>query len=101
MDTTKPVLIDGGSITPRRTSRYLGLTMGEELKWNIHIHEIKTKATKSIRALASLAGSTWGISLKDMRRIYQATIVPQILSEVQTSHRQPSAAQLPALCTGA
>jgi hypothetical protein len=69
MDTTKSVLIDGGSITPR-TSRYLDLTMDEELKWNIHIQEIKTKATKSIGALASLAGSTWGMSLKDMRRIY-------------------------------
>jgi hypothetical protein len=79
MDTTKSVLIDGGSITPRRTSRYLGLTMDEELKWNIHIQEIKTKATKSIGALATLAGSTWGMSLKDMRRIYQATIIPQIL----------------------
>lgn len=79
MDTTKSVLIGGGSIAPRITSRYLGLTMDEELKWNIHIQEIKTKATKSIGALASLAGSTWGMSLKDMRRIYQATIVPQIL----------------------
>ena len=48
MDTTKSVLIGGGSIAPRITSRYLGLTMDEELKLNIHIQEIKTKATKSM-----------------------------------------------------
>jgi len=34
--------------------------MDEELKWNIHIQEIKTKATKSIGALASLAGQREG-----------------------------------------
>jgi hypothetical protein len=79
MDTTQLVIIDEGTITPRKTSKYLGMTMDEELKWKPHIQEVKTKATKSIGALASLAGSTWGMGLKDMRRIYQATVVPQIL----------------------
>lgn len=73
------MITDERTITPRRTSKYLGMTMDEELRWKPHIQEVKTKATKSIGALASLAGPTWGMSLKDMRRIYQATVVPQIL----------------------
>jgi hypothetical protein len=39
----------------------------------------KTKATKSIGALTSLAGSTWGASLIDLGKIYQAVVVPQIM----------------------
>ena len=53
--------------------------MDRKLNWQRHIQEIKIKATKSIGALTSLAGSTWGMGLKDMRRIYQAVVVPQIL----------------------
>ena len=53
--------------------------MDGELNWKRHIQEVKTKATKSIGALASLAGSTWGMGLKDLRRVYQAVVVPQIM----------------------
>jgi hypothetical protein len=49
------------------------------LNWKRHIQEIKVKVTKSIVALTTLAGSTWGMSLKDMRRIFQAVVVPQIM----------------------
>jgi ribonuclease HI len=64
---------------PKKASRYLGITMDGELNWKLHIQEVKTRATKSMGALASLAGSTWGMSLKDMRRVYQAVVVPQIM----------------------
>ena len=37
------------------------------------------KAGVSLRALQSLAGSTWGASLSAMRRIYQAVVIPQML----------------------
>lgn len=54
--------------------------MDEELKWNIHIQEVETKATKFARVLASLAWSAWGMRFKDMGKIYQATILPPIIT---------------------
>jgi hypothetical protein len=51
----QPVIIDQETVMPNKASGYLGITMDGELNWNLHIQEVKTKATKSIGALASLA----------------------------------------------
>ncbi|PVH69368.1 hypothetical protein DL98DRAFT_439194, partial [Cadophora sp. DSE1049] len=37
------------------------------------------KTSKSIGALTSLAGSTWGASVTELRRIYQAVVIPQMM----------------------
>ena len=63
---------------PGAKCRYLGLTIDTQLKWKPHINQIQGKANKSIQALSSLAGSTWGMRLKDIRQIYQAVVIPQI-----------------------
>ncbi|KAH8748293.1 hypothetical protein F5882DRAFT_250546, partial [Hyaloscypha sp. PMI_1271] len=76
INLTQPVTIDQKTIAPGKASKYLGLTIDGELNWKLHIEEVKVKATKSIGALTSLAGSTWGMSLKDIRRIYQGVVVP-------------------------
>ena len=44
--------------------------MDTQLKWKPHINQIQGKVNKLIQALSSLAGSTWGIRLKDIRQIY-------------------------------
>lgn len=55
------------------------------------------KASVSLEALRSLAGSTWGASLHAMRKIYQAVIIPQMLFGVsawyQPMHVSKSKAQ--------
>ncbi|KFY26842.1 hypothetical protein V493_03843 [Pseudogymnoascus sp. VKM F-4281 (FW-2241)] len=38
-----------------------------------------TKASKSIGDLTRLAGSTWGTSVAELRRIYQAVVIPQMM----------------------
>ncbi|KJK73496.1 hypothetical protein H634G_11258 [Metarhizium anisopliae BRIP 53293] len=35
--------------------------------------------TKTISALCSLGGSTWGLTFQDMRKIYKGVVVPQIM----------------------
>jgi ribonuclease HI len=70
--------IGGATIIPRGKCKYLGLTIDTRLNWKPHMDQIQGKANKSIQALSSLAGSTWGIKLKDMRQIYQAVVLPQI-----------------------
>lgn len=78
-DMTQPVHMNQETITPMKSCKYLGLRMDKELNWKAHIQHIKTRASKSIGAPASLAGSTWCLSLKDMRKIYQAVVAPQMM----------------------
>lgn len=74
----KAMMIQETEIKPKEKCKYLGLIIDTKLKWNAHVDHIKGKANKSIQALSGLAGSTWGIRLKDIRRIYEAVVIPQI-----------------------
>lgn len=65
-------------VKPKAKCRYLGLTIDTKLKWKPHINQIQAKASRSVQALSSLAGSTWGMRLKDIRQVYQAVVIPQI-----------------------
>jgi len=40
---------------------------------------VVTRGKKSIGALRQLSRSTWGISLGNMRKAYQAIVIPQLL----------------------
>jgi ribonuclease HI len=73
-----PVQLDGQKVKPVTKCRILGLILDSKLSWDSHIECIEAKTTRSLGALGSLAGSTWGTSYKGLRQIYQATILPQI-----------------------
>jgi hypothetical protein len=47
--------------------------------FDIHWKKAIAKAGTSLEALWGLAGSTWGVALGSMRRIYQAIVIPQML----------------------
>jgi hypothetical protein len=53
--------------------------MDVKLHWKEHTEEIRRKVIKIINALSSLGGSNWGASLLDLRRIYEGTVLPQIM----------------------
>ncbi|KAI1531407.1 pol-like protein [Pyrenophora tritici-repentis] len=69
-----------GEIRPEATCKYLGLTMDAKLHWKQHTEEIRRKATKTVNALSCLGGSNWGASLHDLRRIYEGTVLPQMMT---------------------
>lgn len=58
--------------------KYLGVTMDTKLNWKAQINNNKTKALKSIGALTSLAGTTWGARLIRMRQMMHAVFIPQL-----------------------
>jgi len=66
-------------ITPSRAVRYLGVRLDSQLRWRQHKEAVITRGKKSIGALRQLSKSTWGILLVNMRKAYQAIIVPQLL----------------------
>lgn len=63
-------LTSNHQIQPSSPIIYLGLAFDGKLRWNAQINRTKTKVLKSIGALASLAGSTWGANLQAVRKIY-------------------------------
>jgi ribonuclease HI len=70
----------GHSVKATRTAeRYLGYWLDPGLEFHHHREKAVAKASVSLQALRSLAGSTWGASVYAMRRIYQAVIIPQML----------------------
>lgn len=67
-----------GIMSPQRTCKYLGVIIDTKRQWEQHIETIEQKAIKTNTALSSLAGSTWGIGFKDLRKIYNGVAVPQM-----------------------
>jgi hypothetical protein len=53
--------------------------MDAKLHWKEHTEEIRRKATKTVNALSSLGGFNWGASLPDLRRIYEGTVLLQMM----------------------
>lgn len=74
-----PLLLSSGQqVTPMPSVVYLGIIFDVKLKWNAQLALIKAKVQKSIGALASLGGSTWGASLQVIRKIYIAVVISQM-----------------------
>jgi hypothetical protein len=67
------------TIHPSVSSKYLGVTLDTALNWKQHVQNLTIKISKSIGALASLAGSTWGAGVTELRKIYQAVVIPQMM----------------------
>src|SRR5438105_9200009 len=66
---------------PKATTQlacYLGIILDQVLRWWPHIQHIQGKTTATLSALKSLAGSTWGVGLTELRMLYQSIVIPQI-----------------------
>ncbi|RKL20549.1 hypothetical protein BFJ72_g15022 [Fusarium proliferatum] len=68
-----------GTIEPKKTCKYLGLIMDTTLTWKQHIDEVQRKVTKTVNALSMLGGSTWGATMRELRKIYKGVAVPQMM----------------------
>ncbi len=53
--------------------------MDTKLWWNYHREKVEAAATKRLSALSALASSTWGMGLANLRHVYRAMVVPQML----------------------
>lgn len=79
VNTTRPLHLPNATIEAPPSCRYLGIEMDSQLCWNYHREKIECKATKRLSALSALASSTWGTGLINLRQVYRAMIVPQML----------------------
>jgi hypothetical protein len=53
--------------------------MDTKLRWDYRCEKVEAKATERLSALSTLASSTWGTGLTNLRHVYRAMIVPQML----------------------
>ena len=60
------------------TITYLGAILDSKLNWKEQVTANKSKALKSIGALAGLSGSVWGARLPRMRQMLHAVVIPQL-----------------------
>ena len=61
--------------------------MDSRLYWDYHREKVEKKATKRLSALSALASSTWGAGLVNLRQVYRAMMIPQMLYGCSAWHR--------------
>jgi ribonuclease HI len=71
-------------VEPKQHARYLGVILDSELNGMKHMEHVKERVEKSIQALGSIAGSTWGATRADMLTLVKAIIMPQMLFACST-----------------
>ncbi len=77
VDYTSGVKLKGGHLVKGATTKVnLGITLQSKLSWKDHVSKINETAIKSILALSSITGSTWGGNYHSFRKIFKAVIIP-------------------------
>jgi ribonuclease HI len=68
----------GVVIEPQSSVKYLGVWFDTKMAWNEQIAEARKRVSKSVIAIGSIAASTWGIRLRELRQLYMGVVVPQL-----------------------
>ena len=79
MNSTHPLRLPNATVKASPSCRYLGIQMDTKLRWDYHREKVEAAATKRLSALSALVSSTWGTALVNLRQVYRAMIVPQML----------------------
>ena len=79
VNTSHPLRLPHATIEASPSCRYLGIHLDSKLRWDHHREKVEAKATKRLSALSTLASSTWGTGLVNLRQVYRAMVVPQML----------------------
>ena len=78
-NTTHALRLPHATIEASRSCRYLGVQLDTKLRWGHHREKMEGAATKRLSALSALASSTWGTGMVNLRQVYRAMVVPQML----------------------
>ncbi|KAJ9137654.1 Endonuclease/exonuclease/phosphatase [Pleurostoma richardsiae] len=78
-NSTHALRLPHATIQASPSCRYLGVQMDTKLRWDHHREKVEAAATNRLSALSALASSTWGTGMINLRHVYRAMIVPQML----------------------
>lgn len=76
---THALRLPHATIAPSTSAKYLGIQMDTRLRWYDQRDRIVAKATKRLSALSALASSSWGAGMLNLRLVYRAMLLPQML----------------------
>lgn len=65
-------------VTRAQPLRILGIRVDPHLSWHGHVEHIVECVKRRMHSLQSIFGSTWGLSLYQLRRLYFQCILPRI-----------------------
>lgn len=68
----------GASLPLKQSVKYLGITINRKLKWRQHVFSKINLAKRNLIMLNRAVGSTWGLTPKTMKWIYEAIVVPRV-----------------------
>ena len=73
----KSLLLRGGAeVEAREQVKLLGVILDPKLTFDAHLGHVKKKTTARLQAVSALGGGKWGLSLKQLRLVYNACIAP-------------------------
>ncbi|KAM0742770.1 hypothetical protein ACQRIT_002947 [Beauveria bassiana] len=78
-NTTHALRLPHTKVKASPSCKYLGVHMDTRLRWDYHRERLEAGATSRLSALSALASSSWGTGLMNLRQVYRAVIVPQML----------------------
>ncbi|EDN04471.1 predicted protein [Histoplasma mississippiense (nom. inval.)] len=78
-NSTHALRLPHATVEASPSCRYLGVHMDTKLRWDYHREKVEAGATKRLSALSALATSTWGTGAINLRQVYRAMIIPQML----------------------
>ncbi|RDL32701.1 uncharacterized protein BP5553_09157 [Venustampulla echinocandica] len=78
-NSTHALRLPHATIQASPSCRYLGIQMDTKLRWDYHREKVEAKATGRLSALSALASSSWGTGTINLRHVYRAMVVPQML----------------------
>jgi hypothetical protein len=72
------ITLNGVRIEASTSTKFLGVTFNQELRWNEQAKSALSKATKWTLMYRRLTRQSAGVNLKFMRRLYLAVAVPKM-----------------------
>lgn len=74
-----PLTLGDQTVSPAPYARLLGMLIDQHLSFDKHLESVDARCSRGLQAIASLGGSSWGLSGHDRRLIYNACIAPVAL----------------------
>jgi hypothetical protein len=69
-------------VEPTQSTKYLGIILDQNLKWGPQLAHVQGKGSNWAMQIHRLTRLTWGLTLKDTRKLYVSVALPRIMYRV-------------------
>jgi ribonuclease HI len=76
--TNCPIILQGTTVEPSSTGRYLGVIFDKGLRFKEHVQHATKKGTKFALAIGRIANAKWGTQYQYIRQLFISVIAPRL-----------------------